>query len=158
MCNPDNKLCHFILGGDSRYIHDIYAFRPAIFYKQIDAYIDNKTSAMLLSMEIILLSNLINKFQIHIGFNGILGDASEINHISDGVSIYRRRCKCYPTRNSINATVYVSSCRNILLKVFFGNELGAIIAERSSIIMKNAYFYANQNGNILITGQYNGRK
>lgn len=34
-------------------------------------------------------------------------------------------------------------------------KLGAIIAERSSIIMKNAYFYANQNGNILITGQYN---
>ena len=153
-CNPDNKLCHFILGGDSRYIHDIYAFRPAIFYKQIDAYIDNKHICNVVingdNSSFPLNKQISDTYRIQ----WYLGDASEINHISDGVSIYIGGGANAAIRNSINATVYVSSCRNILLESFH-NELGAIIAERSSIIMKNAYFYANQNGNILITGQYN---
>ena len=58
-----------------------------------------------------------------------LGDASEINHISDGVSIYIGGGANASIRNSINATVYVSSCRNILLESFH-NELGACAAAK----------------------------
>lgn len=153
-CNPDNRLCHFILGGDSRFIHDIYAFRPAIFYKQINEYIDNKhiCNIVIKGDNSSFPLNKLNSETYRIQWR--LGDASEINHISDGASIYIGGGANASIRNSINATVYVDSCRNILLESFH-NELGFIIAERSSVILKNAYFYANQTGNILIAGEYN---
>lgn len=151
--NPDNLLCHFILGADSRSLHNIYAFRPAIFYKQVYQYIDNK------HFENIIISGKNSSFTFNssdpytYNIQWYLGDACEINHISDDASIYIGGGANVSIRNAINTTVLVSESRNIILENFH-NENGIIELQRSSVILRNAYFYAKEEGNIFITGQY----
>lgn len=152
--NPDNILCHFMLGGDSRFIHDIYAFRPAFFYKQIDRYEDSKHFCN------ITIAGNNNSFPLDFQnpktyrIQWYLGDAAEINHISDGASIFIYGGANAVIRNSINSYVYISGCRNILLESFH-NEYGSILADHSSLILKNMYFYAQPEGNIFFKGDYN---
>lgn len=142
---PDNILCHFMLGGDSRFIHDIYAFRPALFYKQIDRYVDSKHFCN------ITIAGNNNSFPLDFQnpktyrIQWYLGDAAEINHISDGASIFINGGANAVIRNSINSYVYISGCRNILLESFH-NEYGSILADHSSLILKTCISMPSQKG------------
>ncbi len=153
-CNPDQLLCHFILGADSRNIHNIHAFRPAIFYKQVYQYVDNK------HFHDIIISGKNSSYPFDFSnsdtynIQWFLGDGCEINHISDDATIYISAGANAAVRNAINVTLCSNGCRNINLENFH-NESGSIIVCNSSVILKNAYFYAHQDGDIKIVGQYN---